>query len=193
AVPPPPRTQSERITRLEEEVHGSHISECILWYDDFDLFMHDRIKSGSKFSTIVHEYVTEPSTLSKSRAKLRRESVYKSVKAKEKDLAERKEIDNVGRESTIWKSGSVGVLKLQDGDYDLWSMRMEQYLTHTDYALWEVIVNGDAPVVATASCEQRLLKFHRSRMQRPYGGTIKTSVSNKEIKENAETILDVAL
>ncbi|GJY52586.1 hypothetical protein Tco_0443433 [Tanacetum coccineum] len=23
-------------------------------------------------------------------------------------------------------------------------MRMEQYLTHTDYALWEVIVNGDA-------------------------------------------------
>ncbi|GJS22724.1 putative reverse transcriptase domain-containing protein [Tanacetum coccineum] len=31
------------------------------------------------------------------------------------DLAERKEIDDVGRESTIWKFGSVGVLKLQDG------------------------------------------------------------------------------
>ncbi|GKG65452.1 hypothetical protein Tco_0675301, partial [Tanacetum coccineum] len=31
---------------------------------------------------------------------------------------------------------------------DLWSMRMEQYLTHTDYTLWEVIVNGDAPAVA---------------------------------------------
>ncbi|GJV57987.1 hypothetical protein Tco_1458992 [Tanacetum coccineum] len=30
---------------------------------------------------------------------------------------------------------------------------MEQYLTHTDYALWEVIVNGDAPVVASASAE----------------------------------------
>nr|GEZ36709.1 hypothetical protein [Tanacetum cinerariifolium] len=29
-------------------------------------------------------------------------------------------------------------------------MRMEQYLTHTDYALWEVIVNGDAPA-STAS------------------------------------------
>nr|GEU81946.1 ribonuclease H-like domain-containing protein [Tanacetum cinerariifolium] len=25
------------------------------------------------------------------------------------------------------------------------SMRMEQYLTHIDHALWEVIVNGDAP------------------------------------------------
>ncbi|GJZ71879.1 ribonuclease H-like domain-containing protein [Tanacetum coccineum] len=29
-------------------------------------------------------------------------------------------------------------------------MRMEQYLTHTDYALWEVIVNGDAPAIASA-------------------------------------------
>ncbi|GJY54613.1 ribonuclease H-like domain-containing protein [Tanacetum coccineum] len=29
-------------------------------------------------------------------------------------------------------------------NYDLEIMRMEQYLTHTDYALWEVIVNGDA-------------------------------------------------
>ncbi|GJT97142.1 ribonuclease H-like domain-containing protein [Tanacetum coccineum] len=40
---------------------------------------------------------------------------------------------------------------LKSGDYDLWSMRMEQYLTHTDYALWEVIVNGDAPAIALAS------------------------------------------
>ncbi|GKE27241.1 hypothetical protein Tco_1442625, partial [Tanacetum coccineum] len=31
------------------------------------------------------------------------------------DLAERKEIDNVGGESMIWKSGSVGVLKPQEG------------------------------------------------------------------------------
>ncbi|GJZ88281.1 hypothetical protein Tco_0660063 [Tanacetum coccineum] len=30
-------------------------------------------------------------------------------------------------------------------------MRMEQYLTHTDFALWEVILNGDAPTIASAS------------------------------------------
>ncbi|GJY32797.1 ribonuclease H-like domain-containing protein [Tanacetum coccineum] len=30
-------------------------------------------------------------------------------------------------------------------------MIMEQYLTHTNYALWEVIVNGDAPAIASAS------------------------------------------
>ncbi|GJS39508.1 hypothetical protein Tco_0564551 [Tanacetum coccineum] len=30
-------------------------------------------------------------------------------------------------------------------------MRMEQYLTHTDYDLWEVIVNGDAPAKITSA------------------------------------------
>ncbi|GKB45781.1 hypothetical protein Tco_0896534, partial [Tanacetum coccineum] len=41
---------------------------------------HLEIKPGSKFSTIVREYVTEPSTLSESRAELRRESDFKCVK-----------------------------------------------------------------------------------------------------------------
>ncbi|GKC16546.1 hypothetical protein Tco_1013328 [Tanacetum coccineum] len=30
---------------------------------------------------------------------------------------------------------------------------MEQYLTHTDYDLWEVIMNGDAPAIALVSTE----------------------------------------
>ncbi|GJV84165.1 hypothetical protein Tco_1524063 [Tanacetum coccineum] len=49
---------------------------------------------------------------------------------------------------------TVSALKLpvlKTRDYDLWSIRMEQYLTHTDYALWEVIMNGDAPTIASAS------------------------------------------
>ncbi|GJY83365.1 hypothetical protein Tco_0496741 [Tanacetum coccineum] len=40
---------------------------------------------------------------------------------------------------------------LKTRDYDLWSMRMEQYLTHTYYTLWEVIMNGDALAIASAS------------------------------------------
>ncbi|GJV80891.1 hypothetical protein Tco_1516761 [Tanacetum coccineum] len=41
---------------------------------------------------------------------------------------------------------------LKTREYDLWSMRMEQYLTFTDHALWEVIVNGDlVSPVASAS------------------------------------------
>ncbi|GJV05343.1 ribonuclease H-like domain-containing protein [Tanacetum coccineum] len=42
---------------------------------------------------------------------------------------------------------------LKTRECDLWSMRIEQYLTYTDYALWEVIMNGDAPAIASASVE----------------------------------------
>ncbi|GJR72021.1 ribonuclease H-like domain-containing protein [Tanacetum coccineum] len=45
-----------------------------------------------------------------------------------------------------------GVTILKTREYDLWSMRMEQYLTFTDHALWKVIVNGDSvTLVASAS------------------------------------------
>ncbi|GJZ74357.1 hypothetical protein Tco_0638503 [Tanacetum coccineum] len=68
-------------------------------------------------------------------------------------------------ESQSESTQTLSALKLpmlKTGDYDLWSMRMEQYLTHTDYALWEVIVNGDAPAaIALASAGTE-------GMQRPY-------------------------
>ncbi|GJU11978.1 putative ribonuclease H-like domain-containing protein [Tanacetum coccineum] len=38
---------------------------------------------------------------------------------------------------------------LEKGEYTLWSMRMEQCLTNIDYALWQVIMNGDEPVQTT--------------------------------------------
>ncbi|GJT57436.1 ribonuclease H-like domain-containing protein [Tanacetum coccineum] len=59
-------------------------------------------------------------------------------------------------ESQSKTTQTVSTLKLpilKTGDYDLWSMRIEQYLTHIDYALWEVIMNGDAPAIASASTE----------------------------------------
>nr|GEZ43325.1 hypothetical protein [Tanacetum cinerariifolium] len=50
---------------------------------------------------------------------------------------------------------TVSALKLpllKTREYDLWSIRMKQYLTFTDPALWEVIVNGDSVTpVASAS------------------------------------------
>nr|GEY46823.1 hypothetical protein [Tanacetum cinerariifolium] len=45
---------------------------------------------------------------------------------------------------------TLKLLVLKTREYDLWSMRMEQYITFTDHALWEVIVNGD-PVSLVAS------------------------------------------
>ncbi|GKC48493.1 hypothetical protein Tco_1071238 [Tanacetum coccineum] len=98
----------------------------------------------------------------------------------------------------------VSALKLpilKTGDYDLWSMRMEQYLTHTDYDIWEVIVNGDAPVVASASAEakctmllaipdEHLLKFHGIKDAKTLWEAIKARFGgNKESKKMQKTIL----
>ncbi|GJW46734.1 uncharacterized mitochondrial protein-like protein [Tanacetum coccineum] len=86
------------------------------------------------------------------------------------------------------------LLGLKTGDYDLWSMRMEKYLTHTDYALWEVIVNGDAPAIASASTEaipdEHLLKFHGIKDAKTLWEAIKTRFEgNKESKKIQKTIL----
>ncbi|GKA62929.1 reverse transcriptase domain-containing protein [Tanacetum coccineum] len=37
------------------------------------------------------------------------------------------------------------LLVLNPGDFELWKMRIKQYFLMTDYALWEVILNGDSP------------------------------------------------
>ncbi|GJW39129.1 hypothetical protein Tco_0064974 [Tanacetum coccineum] len=53
---------------------------------------------------------------------------------------------------------------IKKGEYDIWSMRMRQYICHTDHNLWDIIVNGDLEDEATPSGEQSsphyLLKFH---------------------------------
>ncbi|GKD67950.1 ribonuclease H-like domain-containing protein [Tanacetum coccineum] len=62
---------------------------------------------------------------------------------------------------------ALKLLVLKTRDYDLWSMRIEQYLTHTNYALWEVIVNGDAPAIASTSIEGLIpLKIAKQKLAR---------------------------
>ncbi|GKB94406.1 hypothetical protein Tco_0980543 [Tanacetum coccineum] len=36
---------------------------------------------------------------------------------------------------------------LNPGEFGLWKIRIEQYFLMTDYALWEVILNGDSPLL----------------------------------------------
>ncbi|GKA59030.1 hypothetical protein Tco_0758343 [Tanacetum coccineum] len=44
---------------------------------------------------------------------------------------------------------------LKKGEYDIWAMKMEHYLAHIDYPIWEVIQNGNGPVsVTTDTLEQ---------------------------------------
>ncbi|GJV98376.1 ribonuclease H-like domain-containing protein [Tanacetum coccineum] len=35
---------------------------------------------------------------------------------------------------------------LQKGEYDIWAMKMEHYLSHTNYPIWEVIQKGNGPI-----------------------------------------------
>ncbi|GJW28550.1 putative ribonuclease H-like domain-containing protein [Tanacetum coccineum] len=38
---------------------------------------------------------------------------------------------------------------IKKGEYDIWAMKIEHYLAHTDYPIWEVIQNGNGPVSVT--------------------------------------------
>ncbi|GKC55635.1 hypothetical protein Tco_1083233 [Tanacetum coccineum] len=52
--------------------------------------------------------------------------------------------DNMeAKSSTMITAAKLPVLN--PGEFELWKMRIEQYFLMTDYALWEVIVNGDSP------------------------------------------------
>ncbi|GKC72325.1 putative reverse transcriptase domain-containing protein, partial [Tanacetum coccineum] len=43
---------------------------------------------------------------------------------------------------------------IKKGEYDIWSMRIRQYICHTDHNLWDIIVNGDLEDEDTPSGEQ---------------------------------------
>ncbi|GJU27527.1 ribonuclease H-like domain-containing protein [Tanacetum coccineum] len=45
---------------------------------------------------------------------------------------------------------------LKKGEYDIWAMKMEHYLAHTDYPIWEVIQNGNGPVSVTTDTTGQL-------------------------------------
>ncbi|GKB73402.1 retrovirus-related pol polyprotein from transposon TNT 1-94, partial [Tanacetum coccineum] len=38
---------------------------------------------------------------------------------------------------------AMKILIIKKGEYDIWSMRMRQYICHTDHNQWDIIVNGD--------------------------------------------------
>ncbi|GJS37459.1 hypothetical protein Tco_0535841 [Tanacetum coccineum] len=54
---------------------------------------------------------------------------------------------------------AIKLLVLKTREYDLWSMRMEQYLTFTNHAFWELIVNGDSvsPIASASAGAEGLI------------------------------------
>ncbi|GJZ60793.1 hypothetical protein Tco_0616609 [Tanacetum coccineum] len=74
---------------------------------------------------------------------------------------------------------------LKKGEYTLWSMRMEQYLTNTDYSLWQVILNGDGPIQVTTNengVETEDAKSLWAAIRSRFGG-------NVEFKKMQKTVL----
>ncbi|GKA19322.1 hypothetical protein Tco_0699237 [Tanacetum coccineum] len=63
---------------------------------------------------------------------------------------------------------TITVMKIpiiKKGEYDIWSMRMRQYICHTDHNLWDVIVNGDLEEEAASSGEQSALPAPKTTKQ----------------------------
>ncbi|GKB54381.1 hypothetical protein Tco_0905134, partial [Tanacetum coccineum] len=49
---------------------------------------------------------------------------------------------------------SMKILIIKKGEYDIWSMRMRQYICHTDHNLWDIIVNEDLQDEPTPTGDQ---------------------------------------
>ncbi|GKD79042.1 hypothetical protein Tco_1341663 [Tanacetum coccineum] len=48
---------------------------------------------------------------------------------------------------------------LKKGEYDIWAMKIEHYLAHTDYPIWEVIQNRNGPVSVTTDTSGQIKIF----------------------------------
>ncbi|GKA11223.1 hypothetical protein Tco_0690656 [Tanacetum coccineum] len=93
-------------------------------------------------------------------------------------------------ESQLETTQTVSALKLlvlKTRKYDLWSMRMEQYLTFTNHALWEVIINGD--LVSPVAISVLNVAFVSSDNSSSTNETVNTahSVSAASSKDQAST------
>ncbi|GKF46413.1 hypothetical protein Tco_0136215 [Tanacetum coccineum] len=72
---------------------------------------------------------------------------------------------------------------LNPGEFELWKMRIEQYFLMTDYALWEVILNGDSPLpTRTVDGVNTTCQVSDGSNKERFGG-------NKESKKTQKTLL----
>ncbi|GKB60600.1 hypothetical protein Tco_0916786, partial [Tanacetum coccineum] len=87
---------------------------------------------------------------------------------------------------------------LKKGEYTLWSIRMEQYLTNTNYGLWQVILNGDKHETQQQKikkCEPYQLRFHTIKDAKSLWAAIKSrfggNVESKKMQKNVLNQLEV--
>ncbi|GJT26318.1 putative ribonuclease H-like domain-containing protein [Tanacetum coccineum] len=81
---------------------------------------------------------------------------------------------------------------LKPGEYELWRMRMEQYIQMVDYSLWEVIENGNAPlitklvegvktVIAPSIAEEKAQRRLELKARSTFGGDAATKKTQRNL------------
>ncbi|GJW93071.1 ribonuclease H-like domain-containing protein [Tanacetum coccineum] len=172
---------------------GSHTMQQLKRYtfDELKELFETKMKHVSTFTSIETEDKEKESELAAGSSK--RPRTEHDEEHNEESVKKHKLEENDAKKRSL----KLGVV-------DLHSMRMEQYLPHTDYALWEVIENGDALAISSASTEgpippktakqklarkkelkakstlllaildEHLLKFHRIKDEKTLWEAIKT-------------------
>ncbi|GJR55469.1 putative ribonuclease H-like domain-containing protein [Tanacetum coccineum] len=88
-------------------------------------------------------------------------------------------------------TSSVTALRIpmiKKGEYDLWSMKMRQYIAITDHILWDIITNGDQATTDPASSLIDIFSsFHDAVMQELYGLAIKARLKGNEASRRCKT------
>ncbi|GJR87063.1 hypothetical protein Tco_0211074 [Tanacetum coccineum] len=86
-------------------------------------------------------------------------------------------------------ASSVTALRIpiiKKGEYDLWCMKMRQYIAITDHILWDIITNGDQATTEPASASDRhLLSFHDAQDAKSLWAAIKARFGAREELDSA--------
>ncbi|GKC09339.1 hypothetical protein Tco_1000949 [Tanacetum coccineum] len=130
-------------------------------------FAEERAKAKRNkpmYSVIIDTFV--PINLKATKAKLKRYGEELQTKTSKKQSCEEKTKTKFTRSELLQikemadqdtPPPTITAMKIpiiKKGEYDIWSMRMRQYICHTDHNLWDIIVNGDLEDEATPSGEQ---------------------------------------
>ncbi|GJW09850.1 hypothetical protein Tco_1575677 [Tanacetum coccineum] len=92
------------------------------------------------------------------------------------------------------------LLVLNTNEFELWKMRIEQYFLMTDYALWEVILNGDSPLptrtvddVETAFNTYKSAKSLMEAIKKRFGGNEDLQQINVDDLEEMDLMWQMAM
>ncbi|GJS40280.1 ribonuclease H-like domain-containing protein [Tanacetum coccineum] len=90
-------------------------------------------------------------------------------------------------------ASSVTALRIpiiKKGEYDLWCMKMRQYIAITDHILWDIITYGDqATTEPASSSDKHLLRLPCAKMPRVMGAIKGKIWKNKESKKMQKNLL----